>query len=153
MKEKLPYIIIIALCAFILFRPARVEHVPGEVIRDIITRVDTVRDTIPVPVCIRTVDSVTVPVIVPILGDTIRDTIYLPIEQKIYRDSLYTVYVSGYRAMLDSIEVYSRTNTVTIRERMKPKRWGLGVQAGYGLTGNKASPYIGVGINYSLFQW
>lgn len=153
MKEKLPYIIIIALCAFILFRPAKVKQVPGEVVRDIITRVDTVRDTIPVPVYTRTVDSVAVPVIVPILGDTIRDTIYLPIEQKVYRDSLYTAYVSGYRAKLDSIEVYNRTNTVTIRERMKPKRWGLGVQAGYGLTGNRASPYIGIGFNYCLFQW
>lgn len=151
--KYLPYIIIIALCVFILFRPSKVVRMPGEVIRDSTSRVDTIRDTVPVPVYVRVVDSIPVPVIIPVLGDTVRDTVYLPITQKVYRDSLYTAYVSGYRAKLDSIEVYSRTNTITIRERVRPKRWGLGVQAGYGLTGNRAGPYVGVGVSYTLFGW
>lgn len=147
----LPYIIILALCLFILFRPAKVDHVPGEVIRDSIIRIDTIRDTVPVPVYVRVVDSIPVPVVIPVLGDTIRDTVYLPITQKVYRDSLYTAYVSGYRAKLDSIEVYGRTNTITIRERAKRSRWGLGVQAGYGWIGNRTGPYVGVGVSYNLF--
>lgn len=151
--KYLPYIIIIVLCFFILFRPAKVERAPGEVIRDSITRVDTIRDTIPVPVYVRVVDSVPVPVVIPVLGDTVRDTVYLPITQKVYRDSLYTAYVSGYRAKLDSIEVYGRTNTITIREQSRRKRWGLGVQAGYGVAGNRAGPYVGVGVSYNLFGW
>ena len=62
-------------------------------------------------------------------------------------------YVSGYRAKLDSIEVYSKTRTVFVRERAKRKRFGLGVQAGYGFSGNKVSPYVGVGVSYSFWEW
>lgn len=153
--KYLPYIVIAVLILFIVFRPARVERVPGEVVRDTIitVRIDTVRDTVPVPVYESVVDSFPFVVPVPVLGDTVRDTVYLPITQKIYKDSLYTAYVSGYRAKLDSIEVYSKTLTMFIRERAKRKRFGLGVQAGYGITGNKLSPYIGIGVNYNLFEW
>ena len=153
--KSLPYIIIIILVLFIVFRPARVERVPGEVVRDTIitNRIDTVWDTVPVPVYESVVDSFPFVVPVPVPGDTVRDTVYLPITQKIYKDSLYTAYVSGYRAKLDSIEVYSKTRTVFIRERAKRKRFGLGVQAGYGFSGNKVSPYVGVGVSYSLFEF
>lgn len=149
--KYLPYIIIAVLILFIVFRPARVERVPGEVVRDTIitNRIDTVRDTIPVPVYESVVDSF--PFAVP--GDTVRDTVYLPITQKIYKDSLYTAYVSGYRAKLDSIEVYSKMQTVFVRERAKRKRFGLGVQAGYGFSGNKATPYVGVGVSYNFWEW
>ena len=153
--KNLAYIIIIALILFIVFRPARVEHAPGGVIRDTIitNRIDTVRDTVPVPVYESVVDSFPFVVPVPVPGDTVRDTLYLPITQKTYKDSLYTAYVSGYRAKLDSIEVYSKTRTMFVRGRVKRKRFGLGVQAGYGITGNKLSPYVGVGVSYNLFAW
>lgn len=151
--KYLPYIVIAVLILFIVFRPARVERVPGEVLRDtiVINRIDTIRDTVPVPVYESVVDSF--PFAVPVPGDTVRDTVYLPITQKIYKDSLYTAYVSGYRAKLDSIEVYSKTRTMFVRERAKRKKFGLGVQAGYGITGNKVSPYVGVGVSYNLWEW
>ncbi|MCE9100543.1 hypothetical protein K0G31_22675, partial [Bacteroides fragilis] len=82
-----------------------------------------------------------------------RDTLYLPITQKTYKGSLYTAYVSGYRAKLDSIEVYSKTRTVFVRERVKRKRFGLGVQAGYGIAGNKLGPYVGIGVSCNLWEW
>ena len=153
--KNLPYMIIIALILFIVFRPARVERVPGEVIRDTIitNHVDTIRYTVPVPVYESVVDSFPFVVPVSVPGDTVRDTVYLPITQKIYKDSLYTAYVSGYRAKLDSIEVYSTTRTMFVRERAKRKRFGLGVQAGYGFSGNKATPYVGVGVSCNLFEW
>ena len=151
--KYLPYIVIAVLILFIVFRPARVERVPGEVVRDTIitNRIDTIRDTVPVPVYESVVDSF--PFVVPVPSDTVRDTVYLPITQKIYKDSLYTAYVSGYRAKLDSIEVYSKTRTVFVRERAKRKRFGLGVQAGYGFSGNKVNPYVGVGVSYSFWEW
>ena len=153
--KYLPYIVIAVLILFIVFRPARVERVPGEVVRDTIitNRIDTVRDTVPVPVYESVVDSFPFVVPVPVPGDTVRDTLYLPITQKTYKGSLYTAYVSGYRAKLDSIEVYSKTRTMFVRGRVKRKRFGLGVQAGYGITGNKLSPYVGVGVSYNLFAW
>ena len=153
--KYLPYIVIAVLILFIVFRPARVESVPGEVVRDTIitNRIDTVRDTIPVPVYESVVDSFPFVVPVPVPGDTVRDTVYLPITQKIYKDSLYTAYVSGYCAKVDSIEVYSKTRTMFIRERAKRKRCGLGVQVGYGFSGNKASHYVGIGVSYDVFEW
>lgn len=46
--KYLPCIVIAVLILFIVFRPARVEHVSGEVVRDTIitNHVDTVRDTV-----------------------------------------------------------------------------------------------------------
>ena len=153
--KYLPYIVIAVLILFIVFRPARVERVPGEVVRDTIitNRIDTVRDTVPIPVYESVVDSFPFVVPVPVPGDTVRDTLYLPITQKTYKGSLYTAYVSGYRAKLDSIEVYSKTRTMFVSWRVKRTRFGLGVQAGYGITGNKLSPYVGVGVSYNLFAW
>lgn len=35
----------------------------------------------------------------------------------------------------------------------KPKRFGVGISAGYGVTAQGLSPYIGVGINYNLINF
>jgi len=37
--------------------------------------------------------------------------------------------------------------------RAKRKRFGLGVQAGYGFSGNKVSPYVGIGVSCNLWEW
>lgn len=37
--------------------------------------------------------------------------------------------------------------------RAKRKRFGLGVQAGYGFPGNKVSPYVGIGVSCNLWEW
>ena len=89
--KSLPYIIIIILVLFIVFRPARVERVPGEVVRDTIitNRIDTVWDTVPVPVYESVVDSFPFVVPVPVPGDTVRDTVYLPITENLQRQPLY----------------------------------------------------------------
>lgn len=101
---------------------------------------------------------VRVPVIHTDTSYTAGDTVYitradtaevrLPIVQKRYNDSLYTAWVSGYMATLDSIKV--KSNTIYINKVKKPKRWGVGVQAGYGINGK---PYIGVGVTYNTFQF
>ncbi|WP_346343117.1 DUF6808 domain-containing protein, partial [Bacteroides pyogenes] len=48
--------------------------------------------------------------------------VIIPIEQKTYKDSLYTAWVSGYMAKLDSIEIYSQTNNIYIKERLSNRR-------------------------------
>lgn len=80
-----------------------------------------------------------------------RDSVevVVPISQTVYRDSMYTAWVSGYEARLDSIKVYRLHTTIT-RPAPKPKRWGIGMQAGYGATRQGLSPYIGVGVQYNL---
>lgn len=80
----------------------------------------------------------------------------LPITQKMYGDSTYTAWVSGYRPRLDSIYVYPRHETVTITNtiRQKPRRWGLGVSAGYGYAPGKGMvPWVGVGVQYTLISF
>ena len=82
----------------------------------------------------------------------------IPIEKAIYHDSTstaqYTAYVSGYRASLDSIAISClQTSTIiTNTERIKPSRFGVGLQLGVGATTSGFSPYIGVGVQYRLFM-
>lgn len=105
---------------------------------------------------------------VPVL-DTIRTTVAdtlsidsiaveIPITQKIYQDSTYQAWVSGYKPSLDSIRVFQPITTITrtitnTEVKYKSKRWGIGVQAGIGLTPNKIEPHIGIGIHYNILSW
>lgn len=86
---------------------------------------------------------------------TPRDSVAvtIPITQKVYEDSTFRAYVSGYKPALDSIEIYKRTETIYIRSPTKSKRWGIGIQAGYGLTPNRVQPYIGIGITYNILTF
>lgn len=97
-------------------------------------------------------------------SDTIPTTavsVSIPITQKVYKDSTYEAWVSGYEAKLDSINVLNRTTTNTITstitntiyQTQKTKRWGIGVQAGGGLGIYGFTPYIGIGIQYNIFTW
>lgn len=89
----------------------------------------------------------------------IRDTLFVPvtIEKRVYEDSLYRAEVSGYSPSLDKIEIYQKQQVVTQFVQVKEverRRWGIGVQAGYGISANGSlSPYIGVGISYNLIRW
>ena len=141
--------------------------------RDTVTVVmsDTVRDTIIVkevsPDTVYFVRYITKNPVAP--GDTSElDTggdellsnedgsVSVPITQKVYRDSSYTAYVSGYMPQLDSLFLYQRTitnnitQTITIR---KQRRFGVGLNAGfgYGVTSRKPDAYVGVGVYYLLW--
>lgn len=148
--KALPWILVVLLligCLAAWFRP--LERVPAEI------RVET---KIKTAVKVDTVlISAPVAVFFAFTSDTIHigDTVVMR-EQAYYEDSLYRAWVSGYHPRLDSIEVFPKTvyQTVTndIYHTIKPrkKRWGLGVQAGYGYPGGW---YIGAGVSYNLFQW
>lgn len=75
----------------------------------------------------------------------------LPIEQKVYGDSTYKAWVSGFDARLDSIKLYQPTKYITITTKQKPSRWNVGIQGGVGITPKGIQPYIGVGVSYKLF--
>lgn len=82
--------------------------------------------------------------------DSICDSVdvELPISQKVYEDSLYRAWVSGFDAKLDSIELYQPTRYITITTEREPSKWSFGLQGGVGITPRGVQPYIGVG-----FQW
>ena len=116
-----------------------------------IIRIDTVRDTLLVPKYVQVERF-----------DTIRETVdgkpvYLPVPISSYLftdDSTYKVEMEGYNVKARSIEVYPRTVTQTVIERIevpgKPKRWGIGISAGAALTPQGIRPYLGVGVHYQL---
>lgn len=115
------------------------------------------RDTISVskPIYLREyiVDTLRVPV-----RDTIhtKDTLFVELEKtaRVYEDSTYRAVVSGIYPSLDYIETYNTTRVITQTEYVKkPAHWGLGVQAGYGLSTQGAVPYVGVGISYNILTW
>ena len=149
--KYLPYIIIVVLILFIVLRPARVEHVPGEVVRDTVTVIDTVRDTVPKPYRVEVVrmDTFYLPIFV---GDSLEvDSVpvVLPNEKKEYNE--YRAVISGFRPNLDFIETYAKSQTVTVTPiNRRRKRFGLGLQAGYGYPGGL---YVGAGVSYNIFMW
>ena len=80
--------------------------------------------------------------------DTITKEAVIPISQNVYRDSMYTAWVSGYRPRLDSIKVVS---SVVMRDMIRPtKRWGIGIQGGAGMTPKGIQPYVGFGVYWRL---
>lgn len=78
-------------------------------------------------------------------------------EYKEYQDSNYYAKVSGVQPRLDEIRVYPRTvcRTEYIYRDIthKPKRWGIGLSAGYGIGRNGLSPVLAVTISYNLWQF
>ena len=81
-------------------------------------------------------------------------SVEIPITQKVYETDRYRAVVSGYKPSLDDIYIYQPTQIVQVKS--KPKRWGVGIQVGYGVTLKQTpqfSPYIGVGVSYNLFQF
>lgn len=74
----------------------------------------------------------------------------IPISQKVYEDTLYRAYISGYEPNLDSITIKQKTTYITHTIRDKESRFRIGLQAGYGLTPKGMQPYVGVGLSYRL---
>lgn len=145
---------VIILGAFILGRSTKPVQTVNILHRDTlppIIRIDTVRDTLLVPKYVH-VERV----------DTIRDTvdgrpIYMPVPISSYLftdDSTYRIDMEGYNIRARSIEVYPRTVTQTVIERIevpgKPKRWGIGLSAGGAVTAHGIHPYLGIGLQYNI---
>jgi len=149
--KKLPWILVILLavaCVVAWFRPH--EPLPAEIRTE--TKVKTV-----VKVDTLLISPPMAHLLVFQLTDTIRigDTVVYR-EQAYYEDSLYRAWVSGYRPRLDSLMVFPRTVYRTVTNDIyhtitpKKKRWGLGLQVGYGYP---SGIYAGIGVSYNLFQW
>ena len=131
-----------------------------EVSRDTVRIVDTVayyrpevRDSIVTRYVVRTmpVHDTIAKLDTMVVHDSVQ--VVVPITQKRYEGEDYRAWVSGYEPSLDSIFVNHCTGVVTIRERLKPKRWGLGVQAGVGIgtVSRRIEPYVGVGVSYRIY--
>ena len=112
---------------------------------------DTVKVPEPIPYLIENTDTVYVtqmyigngePLEVPLIKQTVT-----------YSDSTYKAVISGYNPKLEYIETYNTTHYITEFVREKPKKWGIGIQAGYGVGRNGLQPYVGVGVSYNLIRF
>ena len=127
-----------------------------EVVRD--TIVDTI--TIEKPIVRESIviakEIVRLPVVKEINHtDTIIDSVKveIPITQKVYCDSNYTAWVSGYHPNLDSLKLVNRLvncNSYSFKS-VKSQRLVFGLSAGYGITPKGFQPYLGVGFTFSFY--
>ena len=151
MKKLLWILVVLLACVAAWIRPH--EPLSAEIRTETkiktVVKVDTMLISAPMAVFWRFVPDDTTRI-----GDTL-----LHRKQVVYRDSSYRAVVSGYvDPRLDSLQVFPKTvyQTVTndiyhpVVVKSKKKRWGLGLQAGYGYPGGF---YVGGGISYDLFQW
>lgn len=153
--RRLPWILVVLLavtCVVVWFRP-REQRPPAEIrvetkIKTII-KTDTQLISAPMVVFWRFVPDDTI---------YIRDTL-LQRKEVVYADSNYRAVVSGYVApRLDSMTIYPRTvyQTVTndiyhpVVVKPKPKRLGIGLQAGCGYPGGW---YVGAGVSWNVWLW
>lgn len=78
-------------------------------------------------------------------------------EVKEYKDSTYYAKISGINAYLEEIKIFPRTEykyiTTTETIFTPPRKWSIGIQAGYGAGKNGIQPYVGVGIQYDLLRF
>lgn len=141
-------VLLVIACVAAWFRPHEplLAEIRTETKVKIIVKVDTLLISAPMA-----------PLLVFRLTDTMRigDTVVYR-EQAYYEDSLYRVWVSGYRPRLDSLQIFPKTVYQTVTNDIyhtitpKKKRWGIGLQVGYGYP---SGFYVGAGVNYNLFQW
>lgn len=178
MKKFLYWLLIAVLFAIIIGQAHDKYHVSSPSLPEVVDSITTIEekaDTAPQPrdsVVIR-YELVSVPITKPpdvasnvdslpdsqIQTDSISAvkvsedsvSVTIPITQKLYETEDYRAYVSGYNARLDSIFVNSKSTVVRIRDPAKPKRFSIGLQAGYGMTPKGFQPYVGIGVSVNLF--
>ncbi len=128
---------------------------PTEIKVDTLVIRDTIMQYKPIFVDKIKVDSVLVPV-----KDTIviRDSVYIYMDREkiTWRDSLCEVYASGIMTSVDSVRHFQEYKYITIETQVPVKvkrRWGLGVNAGYGVGQGGLTPYIGIGVSYNVLSW
>lgn len=178
MKGRIVLFVIAGLCAalcvslFFNYKQYRDAQERTETVRVVMVESKEKTETAPKPVAERDIGKIHVPVkkvtVKSHETEDVRsgfstdslelsgDSVAVPISQKVYSDSAYTAYVSGYGQSLDSIKV----KTVTIHETVtttkavpKFRRWNVGVIGGYGygFTSRQVEPFVGIGVTLSLF--
>ena len=151
--KSLPWILVCLLVGVVVWMRCN-PHDPSPVYvkGDTVRIRDTVRDTIPIPVeTLKRTDTVYLPILIDTTTDrAVGDSVpvIIPITSKEYKTDDYRAVVSGYKPSLDFMEVYREKEIITLKP--KQKRWGFGLQVGYGYP---SGLYVGGGVSYNLFMW
>ena len=160
MNKKILYILIaivlMALSFFIGRREGKKSRVSDDVIKvDTLYRIDTIVHYKP-NATYSWIDEEHKVVVLPdiiFFDDTtfVHDTLYLPLERKVYEGEDYRAVVSGYQPSLDEIAVFPKTTVITRDITTPAMPWKVNVSAGL-MTSLSASPMIipsiGVSVGY-----
>lgn len=162
MSKAAGYILaVLATAAICLFVASRCKCIVKEPPQErIVSHVDTlyVRDTLTVykpSKVTRTVKDTVRVIVRETQIDTMHDTVfvYLPQESIVWQDDRCIVYAHGINPQVDSVTHFNSGAVVTRTVTDRPKRWGIGVSAGYGMSKDGLSPYIGLGISYNIIRF
>ena len=129
---------------------------PDEVVKsDTVYVYDTIRIVEPIPIKEEVIKYVNV--YLPTTDTIVKiDSIevVVPIVQKVYENSEYKAWVSGYEPSLDSINIYNTTKYYPVVEtvKIKPK---IAISAGvYGGFGVKGADYgLGIMVGVPIWSW
>lgn len=146
-----------AICFLLAYQECsnKVSPPPETLIqRDTVVIRDTVRPPVPAPQVITVVRYDTVRPQTKPVDDAKPDTaVVIPITRNTYTTDDYSAVVEGYKPRLVSMEVYSKsvtvTNTVT---NTRSPRWALTVGPGVGYGPGGFQPYIGVSVGFVLWS-
>ena len=144
-------IIILILICFRCCVSSKTEKEPIKITDTItIIRTDTIEIIKPQPV-------------IKYRNKIVRDTLYsidsvlvpvdIPLETKVYEDTTYRAVISGYKTELDSIYIYNKNQIHTINKIIyKTKKWSINpaIGVGYGAFNKKIDVYVGFSLNYNL---
>lgn len=180
-KKTLTYIVLgllvgLGLSLFWNYKQFRdLQEQPTKIEEKIVVKYKEKKDSMPEAKKETVVGTIKIPIPKPNLSDNlsengfdsigfsdnlsdIPDSIEVPRTQKVYSDSTYTAYVSGYEPCLDSIFVRQKIIEHSIVEtRTVPtkqfRRWNVGLIGGYGygFKSKEFEPFVGFGLTISIF--
>lgn len=127
-----------------------------------IKSIDTVvvRDTLRIEVPVEKIKYRDRKIVDTLYLQTPQDTTPLPIEEKVYEDSISTIQISGIQPQIDKIEYHIPQQTIYVDkvvEVEKPKSFWedrfiftVGVYGGYGIISKQPDIFIGAGVGIRL---
>lgn len=148
---KYLFVILLAAASFFAGRYTHVPEIRESIIRDTTVIVDMAPDT----VHLVSTQVVKLPVV-----QTVRDTVVqidsvfvrVPISEYSFSDSTFRAVMTGYDVRLKEINVFQTTRYKTVIEKKK-SRFGIGIQAGFGVMEGKFMPYFGVGGSFNIVSF
>lgn len=150
---------LLAMVFFIIFDNKTSQNASkGANIKSIDTVV--VRDTLRIEVPVEKIKYRDRKVVDTLYLPTAQDTTPLPIEEKVYEDSISTIQISGYKPQIDKIEYHIPQKTVYVDkvvEVPQVKKWyedrfifSAGVYTGYSPIYNNFDVIVGFGVGVRL---
>lgn len=150
---------LLAMVFFIIFDNKTSQNAnKGANIKSIDTVV--VRDTLRIEVPVEKIKYRDRKVVDTLYLQTPQDTTPLPVEEKVYEDSISTIQISGYKPQIDKIEYHIPQKTVYVDkvvEVPQVKKWyedrfifSAGVYTGYSPIYNNFDVIVGFGVGVRL---